>query len=229
MRSAADLPDDIEALKQIVIARETELAAVKAGLVTKTLETEKLRLELARLRRLSFGQSSERFAHEIEQLDEPASCACPCCGSERMRKVGEDVTEVLEYIPSRFEVVRHVRPAYSCAKCEAMAQAPMPSLPIPRAMAGASTIAHVVMAKYADHPPLYRQSAIYASDGVDLDRALLADWVGKAAWLIRPLVERISAHVMAGEVIHADDTPVPVLAPGSGKTRTGAPVGLSAR
>jgi len=268
MRSAADLPDDIDALKQLVIARESELAAAKAGLVTKTLETEKLKLELARLKRMSFGQSSERLALEIEQLElrleeietaagdlaaapepptvtetpgpvakprralpehlprvtqlhEPASCACPRCGSERMRKVGEDVTEVLEYIPSRFEVVRHVRPAYSCAKCEAMSQAPMPALPIPRAMAGASTIAHVIMAKYADHLPLYRQTAIYAREGVELDRALLADWVGKAAWLVRPLVERISAHVMAGAVIHADDTPVPVLAPGSGKTRTG--------
>jgi transposase len=138
-----------------------------------------------------------------------------------MRKVGEDVTEVLEYVPGRFEVVRHVRPAYSCSKCEAMAQAPMPALPIPRAMAGASVIAHVIMSKYADHLPLYRQAEIYARDGLDLDRGTLADWVGKAAWLLRPLADRIGEHVMAGNVIHADDTPVPVLAPGHGKTKTG--------
>ena len=94
-----------------------------------------------------------------------------------MRKVGEDTTEILEYVPARFEVVRHVRPAYSCAKCEAMAQAPMPALPIPRAMAGASTLVHDIMAKFADHLPLYRQAAIYAREGVELDRALLADWI----------------------------------------------------
>lgn len=268
MHSAADLPDDIEALKQLIATREAELAVAKAGLVANTLEAEKLKFELARLKRMSFGQSSERVAQEIAQLElrleeietaaadtalqppaadlsvseapsnkprralpehlprvtqmhEPASRTCPRCGSDRMRKVGEDITEILEYVPSRFEVVRHVRPAYSCAKCESMTQAPVPSLPIPRAMAGASTIAHVIMAKYADHLPLYRQAAIYAREGVELDRALLADWVGKAAWLVRPLVERICAQVLAGDVIHADDTPVPVLAPGSGKTRTG--------
>jgi len=265
MRSAADLPNDVDELKRRLIAAE-------AGLLAKTLESEKLKFELARLKRMSFGQSSERIEREIAQLElkleeietmaaeaattdaapagedepvptgthekkprrklpdhlprrdethEPATCACPRCGTERMRKVGEDVTEVLEYVPGRFEVVRHVRPAYSCSKCEAMAQAPMPAMPIPRAMAGASVIAHVIMSKYADHLPLYRQAEIYARDGLDLDRGTLADWVGKAAWLLRPLADRIAKHVMAGNVIHADDTPVPVLAPGNGKTKTG--------
>lgn len=128
---------------------------------------------------------------------------------------------MLEYVPGRFNVVRHVRPAYSCAKCEAMQQAPMPALPIPRAMAGASVLAHVIVSKTVDHLPLYRQAEIYRRDGLDLDRSLLADWMGKAAWLLRPLADRIGAHVMAGSVIHADDTPVPVLAPGKGKTKTG--------
>ena len=116
-----------------------------------------------------------------EERHEPTTCACPRCGTDRLRKVGEDVTEVLEYVPGRFEVVRHVRPAYSCAKCEAMTQAPMPAMPIPRAMAGASVLAHVIMSKYADHLPLYRQAEIYARDGLDLDRGTLADWMGKAA------------------------------------------------
>jgi hypothetical protein len=102
-----------------------------------------------------------------------------------------------------------------------MAQMPMPVMPIPRAMAGASVLAHVIMSKYADHVPLYRQAEIYARDGLDLDRGLLADWIGRAAWLLRPLAERIGRHVMAGLVIHADDTPVPTLAPGNGKTKTG--------
>ena len=162
----------------------------------------------------------EHLARQTE-IHEPVSCACPRCGTERMRRVGEDVTEVLTYIPARFEVIRHVRPAYSCSKCEAMTQAPMPPLPIPRGLADASVIAHVLMSKYADHLPLYRQAEIYQRSGVDLDRGLLTDWVGKAAWLVRPLAEKIAEHVMAGTVIHADDTPVPVLAPGKGKTKTG--------
>jgi transposase len=154
-----------------------------------------------------------------EIVHEPA-CTCPDCGGA-MRKVGEDVTEILEYIPGRFEVIRHVRPAFSCRKCEAMVQKPMPALPIPRGQAGPGLLAHVLIAKFCDHLPLYRQAEIYARDGIDLDRATLADWVGKMAWLVRPLADRIGSHVMAGSVIHADDTPVPVLAPGNGKTKTG--------
>src|SRR5262245_785231 len=91
---------------------------------------------------------------------------------------GEDVTEVLKYIPGRFEVERHVRPAMSCRKCETMVQAPMPALPIPRGEADASVLAHVATAKYCDHIPLYRQSAIYARDGIELDRSLVAHWNG---------------------------------------------------
>ena len=264
-----ELRRQLNAKDALLAERDAELAAAKAGLVAKTLEAEKLKFELARLKRMSFGASSERIEREIEQLElrleeieataagadmaealepvrapaaspekkprrklpehlprrqethEPATCICSRCGSERLRKVGEDVTEVLEYVPGRFEVVRHVRPAYSCSKCETMAQAPMPAMPIPRAMAGASVLAHVIMSKYADHLPLYRQAEIYARDGLDLDRSMLAEWVGKAAWLLRPLADRIAQHVMAGTVIHADDTPVPVLAPGNGKTKIG--------
>ena len=100
-------------------------------------------------------------------------------------------------------------------------QKPMPALPIPRGQAGPGLLAHVLIAKFCDHLPLYRQAEIYARDGVDLDRATLADWVGKVAWLVQPLAEKIGQHVMAGSVIHADDTPVPVLTPGNGKTKTG--------
>lgn len=272
MASATDLPDDIEELKRRLIAREAELAAAKAGLIAKTLEAEKLKFELARLKRMTFGASSERIKREIEQLElkleelesdeaqgepaaapepsppdaesaearekkrrrqlpehlprtttthEPTSATCSTCGSNRLRKVGEDATEVLEYVPGRFEIVRHVRPAYSCRTCEAMMQAPMPSLPIPRGQAGPGLLAHVAIAKYCDHVPLYRQAEIYARDGVDLDRAMLAGWIGRIAWLVKALADRIGEHVMAGSAIHADDTPIPVLAPGNGKTRTG--------
>ena len=138
-----------------------------------------------------------------------------------MRKVGEDVTEILDYIPGHFEIVRHIRPAFSCRRCETMVQEPMPSLPIERGLPGAGLLAHILVSKYCDHLPLYRQSQIYAREGVDLDRAIMAAWVGKVAALASPLVEAAADHVMAAEKLHVDDTPVPVLAPGMGKTKTG--------
>lgn len=283
MPSTADpLPTDVEALRAIIAAQaaeltaerqareasEAELAAAKAGLLAKALEVEKLKVQLARLRRMQFGHSSERIAREIDQLElaledleataaaegppvdpaEPSAAspegrpkagrrklpghlprtevvhaphdACPSCGGA-LRKVGEDVTEVLDYTPARFTVIRHVRPALSCRCCEGMVQAPMPTLPIERGLPSAGLLAHVLVAKYCDHLPLYRQSAIYAREGVDLERSLLADWVGKAAALMMPLADAIGRHVRAGLVLHADDTPVPVLDPGRGKTKTG--------
>lgn len=146
---------------------------------------------------------------------------CKTCGGTDLREVGRSVTEVLRYVPGHFEVDRHIRPACSCRKCETMVQAPMPELPIPRGMVDASFLAHILIAKFCDHLPLYRQAEIYARLGLDIDRSQLAEWLGHVAWLLRPLVELIAAHVMAGRVIHADDTPVDVLAPGTGKTKTG--------
>ena len=146
---------------------------------------------------------------------------CKRCGGSELRTVSETVTEVLAYVPARFEVIRHVRPACSCRKCEAMVQAPMPELPIPRGMVDATFLAHMVVAKFCDHVPLYRQAEIDARSGVTIDRSQRAEWLGHIAWLLDPLVELVAAHVMAGRVIHADDTPVDVLAPGTGKTRTG--------
>jgi transposase len=260
------LPEDIDALRRIIAAERQELAAAKAGLLAKALEIEKLKIQIARLRRQQYGRSSEKMTRELEQFElvleeleaeeaaapaasahpadherlssmktgrrplpehlprrevvHEASCICPACGGS-MRKVGEDVSEILDYTPGRFEVVRHVRPAFSCRRCESMVQAPMPSLPIERGRPGPSLLAHILVGKYCDHLPLYRQSGIYARDGVELDRATLAEWVGKAAWLLAPLVEAVASHVMAAEKLHADDTPVPVLAPGTGKTKTG--------
>jgi len=138
-----------------------------------------------------------------------------------LRKLGEDVTEVLEYVPSSFKVIRHVRPKFSCRKCEAITQAAMPSLAIERGRPGPGLLAHVLVSKYADHLPLYRQSEIYAREGIDLERSTLADWVGRSAALLTPLVEALGKDVMASDVLHGDDTPVPVLAPGTGKTKTG--------
>ena len=148
------------------------------------------------------------------------ACTCPSCGGT-LRPLGEDVTEVLDYMPASFRVIRHVRPKFSCRVCETITQAPAPELPIRRGRATAGLLAHVLVAKFADHLPLYRQSEIYAREGVELERSTLADWVGQSAALLQPLVEALGRHVLAGDRVHADDTPVPVLAPGAGKTKTG--------
>jgi len=155
-----------------------------------------------------------------EVIEHAAPCACPNCGGA-LRSFGEDVTEVLDYTPASFRVIRHVRPKLSCRSCETIAQAEVPSLPIRRGLATPALLAHVLVAKYADHCPLYRQAEIYARDGIDLDRSTLADWVGQTARLMRPLVDAVGAHVIAAERVHADDTTVPVLDPGRGRTKTG--------
>ena len=153
-------------------------------------------------------------------IHEPAP-VCTGCGGTVLRKLGEDVTELLEYIPSSFKVVQIVRPKLSCRDCETIVQAPLPSLPIERGRPAPGLLAHVIVSKYADGLPLYRQSEIYARQNIDLDRSTMADWVGCMAALFDPLVAAIGKHVCAGEVLHADDTTVKVLAPGLGRTKTG--------
>lgn len=252
-------------------ATKAQLLAAKEAIKLGALQIEKLKVQLARLKRMKFGQSSERIAQMVDQLEltledmeaqqaadlalvdaaipqvepsakskrqpkrlplpehlprenivhaAPDAGGCSACGGS-MGPLGEDVTEILEYIPGRFHVVRHVRPKLACKSCDAISQAPAPSLPVPRGRAGSELLSHILVSKYADHLPLYRQSEIFAREGVHLDRSTLADWVGQASWLLQPLVEKIAAHVFASEKIHTDDIPVPVLAPGTGKTKTG--------
>ena len=132
--------------------------------------------------------------------------ACACGG--KLRVLGEDVTEELDYIPGRFVVKRIVRPRMACRSCEKIQQAPLPSRPIERGRPGPGLLAHVLVSKYADHLPLYRQSGIYERDGIDLDRSTLADWVGKSTALLEPLADAIGRHVLAGQALFADDTPL---------------------
>jgi transposase len=150
----------------------------------------------------------------------PAHNCCPDCGGA-LRQFGEDVSEQLERIPATYKVIRHVRPKFACAACERVVEAPAPARPIERGLAGPDLLAHVLVSKYGDHVPLYRQSEIFAREGIDLNRSTLAGWVGAASELLVPLVDEIGKHVLAASKIHADDTPVPVLAPGNGKTKTG--------
>lgn len=260
--ATAELPSDPDMLRAFA-------AALQAELYAKTLHIEKLKAQLATLRRARFGQSSEKLDRQIDLLEliigdleeaEAASeagqdataampaptrsqrignrrplpdhlprevvthagvGACPACGSQRLRRISDDEREVLEYVPSHFKVIVHVRPKLSCRDCEAITQPAMPSLPIERGRPGQGLIAHVLVSKYCDHLPLNRQSGIYAREGVDLDRSTLADWVGRAAWLVAPVAERVGDYVRAGPAIHADDTPIPVQDPGRGRTKSG--------
>jgi len=152
---------------------------------------------------------------------EPEDKACPCCGGE-MHSMGEDVSEQLDVVPAQFKVIATHRPKYGCRACEeAVVQAPAPERPITGGMATEATLAHVLIAKYCDHLPLYRQALIYDRQGVPLDRATLADWVGRACWWLKPLHQCLFTTVLASTKIFADDTPIPVLDPGRGKTKTG--------
>ena len=243
-----------------------ELAVARAELTGAKLLIEQLKAQLAVLRRMSFGRSSEKLTSQITQLEllledleegeaervapVPVSAsnererrhpvrrplpphlpreeilhhpgdACPCCGGTSLSKLGEDVTEVLERIPAQLKVIRHVRPRLSCRRCETVIQAPAPDLPIEKGRPGPALIANVVVGKHIDGLPLYRQAKIIARGGVDIDRATLCDWVGRAAWWLAPVAEAIGRHVMAAPVIFTDDTPIGVLAPGNRQTKTG--------
>lgn len=154
-----------------------------------------------------------------ERLVHPAPSVCASCGGASLRKVGEDVTETLEVIPRHWKVISHVREKLSCRDCEKISQEPAPSHPIARGRAGPALLAQILYSKYGLHLPLNRQSAAYAREGIDLDVSTLADWVGAASATLAPLVQTIGAHILAAERIHADDTPVQVLA--RAKTRTG--------
>lgn len=252
--------------------------ALKIALLT----VEKLKVEVAYLRRMKYGRSSEQLEHaQLElvggQLAQPpltpttqaegadaedgvhpsnvtsieqgrkkrqarqrtgvrdlpdhlprrtvmhtphSGCNCEACG-RGLREIGQDVSEVLDYEPGSFHVVRHVRPKLACASCSTITQAPAPSRPIDRCMAGTGLLANVLVRKYGDHTPLYRLCQIYAREGVELQRSTLADWVAQAARLLSPLAEAIGRYVLAADKIHGDDTPIRVLGGAGAKARTG--------
>ena len=138
-----------------------------------------------------------------------------------MRRIGEEVSETLDYVPGRFKVIRHVREKLSCRTCDTVIAAPAPDHAIARGRAGAGLLAHIVVSKFDDHLPLYRQPDFFAREGVSLETSTLSGWVGATAAALKPLVDALAANVFAGDTLYVDDTPVPVLAPGTGKTKTG--------
>jgi transposase len=193
-----------------VAATEDELAAAKAAARTQTVKS------FVRKR-----PSRKPFPAELprERIVIPAPESCPCCGSTKLSKLGEDVTETLETIPRRWKVIQTVREKFSCRECETITQPPAPFHVTPRGFAGPNLLAMILFEKFAQHQPLNRQSERYRREGIDLSVSTLADQVGACTAVLAPLHGLIEAHVLAAERLHGDDTTVPILA--KGKTITG--------
>jgi transposase len=191
-------------------ATEDEIAAEQAAAKTTTVAS------FARKR-----PSRQPFPEHLprERVVVPAPTSCACCGSTRLAKLGEDVTETLEVIPRQWKVIQTVRERFSCRACETIHQPPAPFHVVPRGWAGPSLLAMILFEKYGQHQPLNRQAERYAREGVPLSLSTLADQVGACASALMPLWRRLEAHVLAAERLHGDDTTVPVLA--KGKTDTG--------
>ena len=257
------------AAKHEVLAAKHEVTTAERDELKKSKlddkeEIKRLTLLIAKLKRMVFGQKSEKLSVQIAQLEleleelhiaqgsrapvvelaetveriapkrrplpehlprdvqthMPAQAACPDCGG-KWKTLGEDVSEVLEYVPASYRVIRHVRPRLTCSCCERMAQAPAPSRPIARSYFGPGLISHVIVSKYMDHLPIYRQCQQAAREGVELSESTVGDVVGGAHQLLRPLMDALQRYVFAAPKLHADDTPIDVLAPGNGKTKQG--------
>jgi transposase len=195
----------------------TDLSAIEA-------EVEQLRdnqpcESVVRPKRMRAGrQPLPAHLPRIEHRHEPESCTCGQCGRDLVQ-IGEDVTEQLDVEPAKFFVHRHIRPQYACRTCETVSAAPIPPAVIDGGLAAVGLLSWVMISKYQDHLPLYRLEQIAARDGVILSRSTLADWVGRLGVALRPLAERLAWHLLQRECLHADETPVPQLDPGSGKTK----------
>jgi transposase len=214
-RRAESLPiDQLEfALEEV----EQSQAEDEAGAEAKDLERRKTRSARRRRNRGSLPAHLPRIEQIVDVEDE----SCPCC-SGAMHRIGEDVAERLDVIPAQFRVLVVRRPKYACRTCqEVVVQAPAPARLIEGGLPTEALVAHVVVSKYADHCPLYRQAQIYSRQGVDLDRSTLADWTGRAAFLLRPLHTRLLEKLKASPKLFADETTAPVLDPGRGRTKTG--------
>jgi transposase len=173
-----------------------------------------------RVRRRNLGALPTHLPR-VEVLVDVADKSCPCCGGA-LHAIGESREEMLDLVPAQLRVKVIRRPRYGCRACEsAVVQAPAPERPITGGMATEALLAQVLINKYADFLPLYRQAQIFARQGIELDRSTLADWVGRACWWLEPLWRLLRRHVMSSTRIFADDTPLPVLDPGRGRTKTG--------
>ena len=214
-RRAETLPID-----QLELGLEDVQQTEAADAASAEAAEPKRRAEAVIHRRANRGKLPDHLPR-IETILDIENKACPCC-TGALHVIGEDRAERLDVIPARFQVLVVRRPRYGCRACEGVVlQAPAPARLIEGGMPTEATVAHVVVAKYADHLPLYRQAQIYARQGVRLDRSTLADWTGRAAFLLRPIHERLLQTLKASPKLFADETTVPVLDPGRGRTKTG--------
>ena len=214
-RRAETLPED-----QMLLALE-EVEQTEAGAAAETEAKSAAEREKATRKRRTNRGALPAHLPRIEIVVDIEDKACPCCKGQ-LHRIGEDVSERLDIVPAQFRVLVTRRPKYACRACEgAVVQAPAPARLIEGGLPTEATVAHVLVSKYADHLPLYRQAQIYARQGIALDRSTLADWVGRAAWHLRPVHERLLAHIRASTKIFADETTAPVLDPGRGRTKTG--------
>lgn len=274
MLMEADLPENIDALRALVLDQSRMLAEERAAAADLAVAKSEVDAEVERLQsiitafmRHRFGSRSEqldpdqlqlgledvetalghaRAAREamsdrprrerqrktnrgslpaqlerIEQVVDVEDKACPCCGGA-LHQIDEDVAERLDVVPTTFRVLVTRRPRYGCRSCEgAVVQAPAPARIVEGGIPTEALIAQVLVAKYADHVPLYRQAQIYARQDIRLDRSTLADWVGRAAWYLRPLRDHVLEKLRRSERLFADETTAPVLDPGRGRTKTG--------
>lgn len=270
---ATPTPDnEIAALRALLAERDAVLAERDVELRNAIFEIERLKVQLAIQRRDQYGNSSEKLAEEIGQLEMPIgdaeedaaeaaakveaeararsrlgqpcrpatnrqlpehlprriiphqpifSCRCGDTDPKRLVKLGEDVTEMLDRILGRLEVIRYLRPRYACLACEAILQEPTPDLPVEKGRPGPGLLAHVLVSEYLDRLPLYRLSAILAREGVEIERQTLADWVGRGAWWLKRLAEAISVYALRHGLIWTAHTPIAVLAPGHCRTQEG--------
>jgi transposase len=213
-QSSEKLTRQTEQLELAIEALETDQAERRA---TAAPEAAALGDSMAEAQRPARRPLPEHLPRE--EIRHRAGPACPSCGGA-LRRIGEDVTETLDYVPGRFKVIRHIREKLSCRACDTVVAAPAPDHAIARGRAGAGLLAHIVVSKFDDHLPLYRRAEIYARDGVGLETSTLSGWVGATAAALTPLVDAIAAEIIGSDTLHVDDTPVPVLAPGTGKTKT---------
>jgi transposase len=196
-----------EAVDGDIAAIEEQIAALQATLPPRTGDGEKQQPKRAAL---------PARLPRVDRLHEPENTTCSC-GCE-MKRVGEDVSEKLDYAPGVFTVERHVRGKWACAKCRTLVQAPVPAAVIDKGIPTAGLLAQVLVAKHADHLPLYRQETIFGRAGLAIPRSTLGAWVGQCGARLQPLVEALKTKLLQCQVLHADETPVAMLAPGKGKT-----------
>jgi transposase len=225
---------EIERLKSII----KQLQRMQFGRRSERLDPNQLALELEDLdgdlareeeKRPRVEKQTERLSHRKPLPDhlprddvrlDIDDMICACCGGA-LHVIGESVSEMLDWIPAQLRVIRTTRPKYACRTCETVVQVSAPERVIAGGLATPALLAQVLVSKYGDHTPLYRQSQIFARHGVDLPRSTLAGWVGGACWWLEALHERLCKNVFASDHLFADDTPVPVLDPGRGRTKTG--------